>query len=338
MADTSLRLVALAAAVLPAFAILAYFLAAARVRVDAALVWTAFGFGACAMLPAALVGGLFGMLTDPSATPMEISARQAFLTAAVPEEICKLAAVLCLCGRQLRSLPPNHLFAVAVATACGFACLENITYIVGAGDWSSNAVLRSLTAVPGHAFMGAAMGFAIARAVHRDGGIAWWALALVLPVVFHGTYNFPLFAIAMLQHTPDAETTMSTLNFMAVFNAVVIAQGAIAHLLLHNVLAMRGPTDRAQPEAAVPHPVGAWCQRLCTYPVFWGLFALLFWLFAGSILWGSVYWDGDMTLLPGNPSTSFRHGLAVFAVLHGLAFLVLAVVIARRRIAVAGDT
>lgn len=330
MGETVVRSIALLAAVVPAFLILSYFLAAARVRVDAPSIWSAFGFGACTAFPAVLIARLFELSLGFGTGPLEGAARQAFLGAAVPEEFCKFLALVCLCGRQFRTLSENHLFALAIATACGFACLENIFYVVDPETWRSTAVLRSLTAVPGHAFMGAAMGFAMVQAVHRGGGVAWWMLALVIPIGFHSLYNFPLLAMPALTQGAGADAHAQTWYMVALFVAVVIAEGVAAHLFLHRIGGESGARQATVAEIA-GGAAAQWFQRLFTFPPFWGLVGLLCWAGAVAVLWGPVSlpgWDG---LASTAAATSFRRGLAVFAALHGVAFVGLAAVIARRR-------
>ncbi len=329
MVDTFFRIVALSAAVLPAFAILSYFLAAARVRIDASMIWASFGFGACAALPAAAFEGFYAVFLGFGTDPIAAAARQALSGSAVPEEICKLVALLCLCGRQLGRLPANHVFVLAIATACGFACLENIFYVVTNSDWATNAALRSLTAVPGHAFTGAAMGFGIVRAVHRGGGIVWWALALAMPVAMHAVYNFPLLVMAQIELNPNLVARALPWKLVFLFVAAVIAEGAAAHLFLHRILAV---VRRSEPSPATSHAVVDWLQRICTFPVFWGVLGLVCWVCAGALFWGAPTWEGIGLSNAPAAAASLRKGLAAFATLHGVAFISLATVIARRRI------
>ncbi len=331
MPDLFVRSAALTTAVVPAFVILGYFLAAARVRIDAHLIWAAFGFGACTAFPAVMVAGFLELALGYGTAPLEIAAKKAFLGAAVPEEICKLVAVLCVCGRSFRRLSPHHLFVLVVATGCGFACLENMFYVVNDGDWSTIAALRSLTAVPGHAFMGAAMGFALVQAVHHRGGILWWFLSLVLPIAFHGAYNFPLNAVGMLQAGDVVGAEALAGSFVAVFIAIVIAEGVVAHIFLHAAATTDGADLSVVPNIPDAHPAVDWLQRLLDFPVFWGALGLLAWFCAGAIFLEAVSWDWFGAPISDRAATAFRHGLSVFAALHGVAFLGLAAALARRR-------
>jgi len=332
MAEPLIRLAALAAAVIPAFAILWYFLAAARVRIDAPMIWAGFGFGARTALPAAAFEGFYAVFVGFGTDPFGAAARQAVIGAAVPEEICKLLALLCLCGRHLRYTSANHVYVLAIATACGFACLENTFYVVNDGDWHTNAAMRSLTAVPGHAFMGAAMGFGIVQAVHRGGGPLWWILALAMPIAFHGLYNFPLLAMAHIELDPTAGSDVVVWNLVFLFIVVVVVEGVAAHLFLHRVLAVGRSTESSHHTRSRS---ADWLQRLCEFPVFWGLFGLVCWAGAGVVLWGVPSWDGIGLAHAPAAAASFRKGLAAFAELHGIAFLGLAAVVARRRLVAA---
>lgn len=82
----------------------------------------------------------------------------------------------------------------AVAISMGFAVWENLIYVFRYGF--STAIVRALTAVPGHASFGVLMG--VWYGLERR--YAYWGnsvrkkassiLAFVLPVLMHGTYDF----------------------------------------------------------------------------------------------------------------------------------------------------
>ena len=111
MDDAFVRSAAFVAAVLPPIVIVTYFLVGARVRFDAEMVWAGFGFGACAAFPAIVFAKLLEATMGYGDGFFEVTANQAFFGAAIPEETCKLAALLALCWRQVRELQPNRLAA-----------------------------------------------------------------------------------------------------------------------------------------------------------------------------------------------------------------------------------
>ncbi len=88
-----------------------------------------------------------------------------FLSAPIGEELCKLAAVLCL-TRFITS--PKYGFYVGSTVGLGFALLENAQYISMSllGEYSSityffTAMLRGLSSIPGHAMWTGLSGYAV---------------------------------------------------------------------------------------------------------------------------------------------------------------------------------
>ena len=82
----------------------------------------------------------------------------------------------------------------AVAVSLGFALWENIDYVIMYG--LGTAMLRAVTAVPGHACFGVFMGafYGMAKRCHNSGrpGRAKTCLRLsvLVPVLLHGAYDF----------------------------------------------------------------------------------------------------------------------------------------------------
>jgi RsiW-degrading membrane proteinase PrsW (M82 family) len=83
----------------------------------------------------------------------------------------------------------------AVFVSMGFAIIENIKYVFAYG--LATALVRAVTAVPGHAcfgvFMGVFYGLAKRHQSDPDGGAAcrkYGIAALVVPVLLHGLYDF----------------------------------------------------------------------------------------------------------------------------------------------------
>ena len=117
-----------------------------------------------------------------------------FIVVALSEEGFKL---LLLRWRTWRSPNFNCQFdgvVYAVFVALGFALWENISYVLMYG--LSTALVRAVTAVPGHACFGVFMGvwYGLAKRLHgqgRDGASKICrVLALLLPALLHGCYDF----------------------------------------------------------------------------------------------------------------------------------------------------
>ena len=90
----------------------------------------------------------------------------------------------------------------AVFVSLGFALWENIDYVVMYGF--SAAMVRSVTAVPGHACFGVFMGawYGLARRYENRGDVRRSArcrrMALICPVLLHGMYDL----IATVERSP----------------------------------------------------------------------------------------------------------------------------------------
>ena len=117
-----------------------------------------------------------------------------FLVVALSEEGFKL---LLLRARTWRSPNFNCQFdgvVYAVFVALGFALWENISYVLMYG--LSTALVRAVTAVPGHACFGVFMGiwYGAARRYANEGDFVGERVcrrrALWLPVLIHGMYDF----------------------------------------------------------------------------------------------------------------------------------------------------
>ena len=94
----------------------------------------------------------------------------------------------------------------AVAVSLGFAVWENIQYVFSYG--LSTALVRAVTAVPGHAcfgvLMGAWYGLAKRKQAQEWGNASFLArlLAVIIPTIVHGAYDFV------------ATSTMDTIHFV----------------------------------------------------------------------------------------------------------------------------
>lgn len=117
-----------------------------------------------------------------------------FIVVALSEEGFKL---LLLRWRTWRSPNFNCQFdgvVYAVFVALGFALWENISYVLMYG--LSTALVRAVTAVPGHACFGVFMGvwYGLAKRLHGQGkdGVSKLCrvLALLLPAFLHGCYDY----------------------------------------------------------------------------------------------------------------------------------------------------
>ncbi len=86
----------------------------------------------------------------------------------------------------------------AVCIGMGFAGLENVLYLLGEEDWVIVGVSRALLAVPAHYFFAVMMGafFALSYFDKRNSKV-YGIMALLVPVVAHGLYDFLCFSISL---------------------------------------------------------------------------------------------------------------------------------------------
>ena len=117
-----------------------------------------------------------------------------FVVVGLSEELSKY---LILRWRTWRSPHFNCRFdgvVYAVFVSLGFALWENIGYVLVYGFGA--ALMRAITAVPGHAsfgvFMGAYYGLARRSANQGQTGLSafWRLLALLIPTLLHGMYDY----------------------------------------------------------------------------------------------------------------------------------------------------
>ncbi|WP_164007597.1 PrsW family intramembrane metalloprotease [Pyxidicoccus trucidator] len=147
------------------------------------------GVATCApVLPVALALQALG---EPLAVGVWGSALvRAFLGAAIPEEVFKFLVLYLYVWRKPAFDEPLDGVVYGVTASLGFATLENILYVSEHG--LGVAILRAITAVPGHAFTGVIMGAFVGRAKLAEessqrfgllaAGLAWATL-------LHGAYD-----------------------------------------------------------------------------------------------------------------------------------------------------
>lgn len=153
----------------------------------------AFLYGALICVPVALVEQwLSVLLFGPDGTPSTLtgSTAQAFLVAAVPEEVFKLLALWLI----LRKNPffDEHYDGIvyAVCVGLGFATIENLGYVLSHTDaWFAVAVSRALLAVPGHYAFAVFMGYYYSLYHFGHKSTKNLLSIFFIPVLAHGCYD-----------------------------------------------------------------------------------------------------------------------------------------------------
>ena len=129
-------------------------------------------------------------------TSLDTAASKALFIAGIPEEGIKFFLLVYLAEKHVDVRRLQDILVLALAVSLGFATLENFFYVISAGDWKLTAAVRAITSVPGHGLDGLAMGRpADCRAHARAIETGLIKYVLIVPVILHAFYDFPLFAI-----------------------------------------------------------------------------------------------------------------------------------------------
>ncbi len=116
---------------------------------------------------------------------------QAFVVVALSEEFSKYIIVKYFAQTRKAFNEPYDGIIYAVMVSMGFACTENIMYVLEGGY--DTAILRAFTAVPAHATFGILMGYFMGKAKFSNNRFQLNMAGLLLAVLFHGAYDFFLF-------------------------------------------------------------------------------------------------------------------------------------------------
>lgn len=150
-----------------------------------------FLFGLLSVIPPALIETLASMGgIDENRGTLGILI-YAFAVVSLSEEFSKFAFLRWYAYRKPSFNEPFDGIVYSVMIAMGFATLENLIYVIYGGI--DVALLRMFTAVPMHASAAIIMGFFLGRAKFSSHRRWNTLLALLIPVIIHGMYDYFLF-------------------------------------------------------------------------------------------------------------------------------------------------
>lgn len=162
-----------------------------------------------------LITGRFLAITDEFSIWQQFI--QAFVVVALSEEFSKYIIVKYYAQPKKAFNEPYDGIIYAVMVSMGFACTENIMYVLEGGH--QVAILRAFTAVPAHATFGILMGYFMGKAKFSNNRFILNMAGLGLAVLFHGTYDFFLF----INFIPG----IATGAFISLFIGIVLSKKAI---------------------------------------------------------------------------------------------------------------
>ncbi len=114
-----------------------------------------------------------------------------FVVAALCEEGLKFISVLLLVWHNRNYNEKFDGLVYAVFISLGFASYENILYVTNESlGGVETAILRAFISVPAHFYFGIFMGYYLSKARYENKSNI--ALALLIPLILHGTLDFIL--------------------------------------------------------------------------------------------------------------------------------------------------
>lgn len=186
----SLSLVQLSALVFPVLAVL-YLRTRSADRTHAPLAWAAFGLGAVTLIPAAWLGLRADATVQLVADPYLRGLVNAFLSAALPEQLVRFMVVWWFCARAQAAGKRIDPVVCGAATALGFAMVEGCLHPIQ--DYDLGAIFGAGVAMASHGFDGMIMGFFLRQAQDEPARRPQLlALGLLVPLTLHTLYDFTL--------------------------------------------------------------------------------------------------------------------------------------------------
>ena len=176
----------------------------------------AFIFGALAIIPAGVMESVLSLFTPPF--PIISGAYTGFIVAGCCEELCKL---LMLSWAIWKSSEFDEYFdgiVYACFVSLGFACFENIAYVVCQDSFASaiaTGSVRAVLSVPGHFLFGVMMGYYFALAKfdrqHRSKNIF---KAFFIPMLLHGSFDSLLMIPESMDHGAELVSAVLLMLFI----------------------------------------------------------------------------------------------------------------------------
>lgn len=149
---------------------------------------SAFGWGCSSVFIVTFVNNIVECFVDLEAkTCMNILWKSAF-----PEELVKIIIMMFLINRYQikRTL---DILLICGSVGLGFACLENIFYVIFENDAMFIAILRATTAIPDHFVYSIIMGYFISKVINQSNGFKSKTIniliAFCVPVFIHWSMN-----------------------------------------------------------------------------------------------------------------------------------------------------
>lgn len=195
--------IAFASAVLPVVLLLifVYFKDKYQSEPIKKLIWTFF-VGCISVVPSAMQETFLEAVYTP-VNPVVDGLYGGYVVAGFSEELWKLLLLMLVVWRSRHFDEYFDGIIYATYLSLGFACLENIMYVVGDEDAMAVALTRGLLAVPAHFLFAVIMGYHLSLAKFDPSGRKVHLFhALLYPTLMHGTYD----ALLMISDNIETES------------------------------------------------------------------------------------------------------------------------------------
>lgn len=167
-----------------------------------------FFVGCLSVIPAAIQEN-FLMYASPSAEmlPVANGIYNGYVVAGLSEELWKLILLMLVIWRSPHFDEYFDGIVYAAYLSLGFACVENIMYVMDGSDQLGTALMRGLLAVPAHFLFAVIMGYHLSLAKFDPSSRGRHLFhALLYPALMHGTYD------ALLMVSSNLGTDGETFN------------------------------------------------------------------------------------------------------------------------------
>ena len=150
-----------------------------------------FFMGCLSVIPAVLLESVLTPLGPDAATaPVLNGVFTGYIVAGFSEELVKLLLLLWVIWNSRHFDEYFDGIVYAAFLSLGFACVENIGYVLGGDAPMGTALMRGLLAVPAHFLFAVTMGYYVSLAKFDPAGrTGHLCKALLYPVLLHGTYD-----------------------------------------------------------------------------------------------------------------------------------------------------
>ncbi|MDC3021360.1 PrsW family glutamic-type intramembrane protease [Pelagibacteraceae bacterium] len=179
--------------ILPSLAILFYFIYSDKFKEPRKIIIITFLLGVLITIPAGYLNH-YVMESFENNSKVNNALIGGFFAGGLVEESLKFLVFYFYVLKEKAFNEPMDAIVYGVVVSLGFATLENYDYVFRiAEEYEMSpldmAIGRAYTAVPMHALCGVIMGFYFGMYAFVSGGKNL-SLALIVPYIFHGTYNF----------------------------------------------------------------------------------------------------------------------------------------------------